>query len=311
MGHHHHGHSHGHDHGHGHSHAHAPESFNLAFALAVGLNLAFTVTEAVYAIFANSMSLLADAGHNLGDVLGLLLAWGASWLLTRATTEKYSYGFKRPTILAAIANALLLLMTSAIIVYGSIEKLVYPHVVNEKIVIVVAAIGIFINGATALMFMSGRKHDLNIKAAFMHLAADALISLGVVIAGIVILYTGWMWLDPVVGLLIVVAILMGTWGLLRDSIDLIMDAVPHWVDQDGVRGYLTTIAGVEKVHDLHIWGMSTQAAALTAHLVMPRSQLEDADYKRIRHDLKEKFRIEHVTLQVEKGSDEHPCEQVC
>ncbi len=306
-------HKHCHDHSSnlgGHSHAHlAPQSFNYAFAIAISLNLGFTIVEVIYALLSNSMGLLADAAHNFGDVFGLVLAWGANWLLSRPARKRYSYGFKRTTILAALANALILVATSVLIIYESIAKLITITTVNEWMVIIVATIGIFINGGTALLFMKGMHEDLNIKGAFLHLMADALIAVGVVIAGIIILFTGWVWLDPVIGLLIVGVILFGTWGLLRDSVRLILDAIPHHIDQPGVEDFLHGIEGVQAIHDLHIWGLSTKEIALTAHLVMPVKQLSDADFKTINATLKNKFRIDHVTLQVEKGSLEHPCER--
>ncbi|MFN7096121.1 MAG: cation diffusion facilitator family transporter [Gammaproteobacteria bacterium] len=307
----HNGHSHGHGHHHGpggHSHAHAvPTNFNLAFALAVSLNLLFTLIEAGYAIFAHSMSLLADAGHNLGDVFGLVLAWGASWLLTKPSTERYSYGYKRTSIIASIINALMLVAACAIIAYESINKLMHPAIVDEKVVMIVAAIGIFINGGTALLFMRGQKEDLNIKGAYLHLASDALISIGVVIAATIILFTKLYWVDPVVGLLIVITILISTWELLRHSLDLLLDAVPRHINIIAVNTYLTNLDGVTAVHDLHIWGLSTREVALTAHLIMPEKMLTDADHVKIHEDLKQKYRINHVTIQVEKGSDEHQC----
>lgn len=301
------------DHGHGHNHNHhqAPESFNLAFALAIGLNFAFTLIEAVYAIAANSMSLLADAGHNLGDVLGLLFAWGASYLVTKGVTRKFSYGYKRTTILAAIANSLILVAASAIIAYESIFKLIHPMPVHELTIIIVALIGIFINGGTALLFMRGRNDDLNIKGAFLHLAYDALLSLGVVITGSVILFTGWLWLDPTVGIFIVVMILLGTWGLLRDSTNLILDAVPHNIDLHAVEHYLENIEGVIAVHDLHIWGLSTKDAALTCHLVIPERHLTEKDFREINHELEHHFKITHSTIQIEKGGSEIDCGQSC
>ncbi len=315
MGHHHdhhHDHEHGHNHGHGHSHAHhAPATFNLAFGLAVGLNLAFTIIEAIYAIMANSMSLLADAGHNLGDVLGLLFAWGASWLVTKGVTKRFSYGYKRTTILAAIMNSLILVAASAIIAYESIYKLIHPVVVHEIIVMVVALIGIFINGGTALMFMRGRKDDLNIKAAFLHLAYDAVLSFGVVVTGAIILFTDWLWLDPIVGIAIVLMILWGTWGLLRDSINLILDAVPHNINIHEVEHYLENIEGVIAVHDLHIWGLSTKDAALTCHLVVPDRTFTEKDYQEINHELEHHFKINHTTIQIETGKSDIACGQVC
>lgn len=307
MGHHHHGSGHSHD----HAHHHAPESFNLAFGLAVGLNLAFTIIEAIYAVMANSMSLLADAGHNLGDVLGLLFAWGASFLLTKAATKKFSYGYKRTSILAALLNSLILVGTSAIIAYESVNKLIHPQHVSEWIVIIVALIGIFINGGTALLFMRGHKDDLNIKGAFLHLAYDAIISFGVVVAGLIILYTGWMWLDPVVGLLIVAMILWGTWGLLRDSTSLLLDGVPHTINRTKVLAFLEAIEGVKAVHDLHIWGLSTKDAALTCHLVMPERRFTGKDYHDLHHDLAHKFNISHSTIQVESGNSDIDCGQSC
>jgi len=311
MTHTHHNHSHGH--GHHHAHHHGVQSFNKAFAIAVIFNFSFTVFQIIFALIAGSMSLLADATHNFGDVFGLVLAWGANWLLTRPARKRYSYGFKRTTIIAAIINALLLVATSAIISYESIYKLFHITQMNEKIVAIVAFVGIFVNGGTALLFMRGAHDDLNIKGAFLHLLGDAFISIGVVVAAIIILYTGWMWIDPIVGLLIVFIILWGTWGLLRDSVRLILDAVPRHVDEQSVQAYLEQFPGVTKVHDLHIWGLSTKEIALTVHLVMPEKKLSDADFCELNNILKDKFHIDHATIQVESGSLEHPCErsEVC
>ncbi|MBY0377464.1 MAG: cation diffusion facilitator family transporter [Gammaproteobacteria bacterium] len=298
---------HNHSHGHGHSHDHSASVYgkiNLSFAIAVFANLLFTLLEGGYAILAHSMGLLADAGHNLGDVLGLLLAWGANWLMTKPARDRYSYGYKRSSVLASLFNAFLLVATSAIIAYESILKLIYPGHINELIVIVVAAIGIVINGGTALLFFKQNKHDLNIKGAFLHLAADALLSLGVVITGIIVYYTGWVRLDAVIGLIIVVAIVMGTWDLLTQSLKLLLDAAPKHVDPQKVGAFLKSLPGVKAIHDLHIWGLSTREVALTAHLVMPNEGLSDADFDRINHQLLDDFSIHHVTLQVEKGDDE-------
>lgn len=294
--------------GHGHNHHHdAIRSFNVAFAIAVTLTLGYTIAEAGYGILIGSMSLLADAAHNLGDCLGLVLAWIANWLLTFPPRKRYSYGYKRTTIIAALANAFILVATSALIAYESIFKLFNLTSLNENIVIIVGLVGIVVNGGAALLFMRGAEHDLNIKSAFWHLFADMLLLIGVVLSAFVIKFTGWLWVDPVVGLIIVAIVLWGTWGLMRDSVRLILDAVPHYIDHAGVRDYLARLPGVEAVHDLHIWGLSTREVALTAHLVMPQKQLSDADYKKVNHVLYDRFKINHVTLQVEKGSEDHPC----
>lgn len=300
-------HDHSHSHG-GHSHAHhAPQSFNFAFAIAVTLNLGFTIIETVYALLANSMGLLADAAHNFGDVFGLVLAWGANWLLTLPARKRYSYGFKRTTILAAIANALILVASSALIAYESILKFIQTTTVNEHIVIVVALIGILVNGGTALLFMKGAHDDLNIKGAFVHLMSDAFVAIGVVIGGVIIYYTDKMWIDPLIGLLIVVTILWGTWGLLRDSLRLILDAVPHYINVNGVTEYLSSLPDVQAVHDLHIWGLSTKEVALTAHLVISGGHPANIDYKKINSVLKDKFRINHATIQVEMENSDYLC----
>jgi cobalt-zinc-cadmium efflux system protein len=302
-------HSHDHDHSQqGHSHAHhAPQSFNLAFAIAVFMNLGFTLVEVFYAVMANSMGLLADAVHNFGDVFGLVLAWGANWLLTIPARKRYSYGFKRTTIIAAVANALILVASSALIGYESVYKLLHVSDVNEGIVIVIAIIGIFVNGGTALLFMKGADSDLNIKGAFLHLMSDALVAIGVVGAGILIYYTGYMWIDPLMGLVIVAIILWATWGLLRNSVSLILDAVPHFIDMVGVRQYLQELPDVAAIHDLHIWGLSTKEVALTAHLVMSQGTPANVDYKKINATLKEKFKINHATLQVEMENSDFLC----
>lgn len=300
-------HSHSHSHSHHDQHHGAVRSFNKAFAITVTITLLYTVGEAAYAIYANSVSLLADAVHNLGDVLGLGLAWLANWLLLFPARKRYSYGFKRTTIIAALINAFILVATSALIAYESIYRLFHLAEMNEKIVIVVGIIGIVVNAGSSLLFMRGAEDDINIKGAFLHLMADALILLGVVISAVVVIYTGWLWVDPIVGLIIVSIVLWGTWGLLRDSLSLIMDAIPRYIDHAGVRAYLASYKGVTEVHDLHIWGLSTREVALTAHLVMPTNPLDDRDYKEINHVLHETFKINHVTIQVESGNLEEPC----
>lgn len=304
-----HTHSHHHEshHHHGHGHGHSSGKINRAFAIATTLALAFTAIEGGYGYYANSMSLIADAAHNLGDGLGLILAWLANWLLSFPAKKRYSYGYKRTTIIAALINAFLLVTTSILIGYESIHKLFNLTEINEPIVIIVAFIGILVNGGSAMLFHRNAGHDLNLRGAFLHLLADMLISVGVVIAGIIIMFTGWLWLDPVAGIIIVLIVLWGTWGLMRDSLRLILDAVPAYIDFAGVKNYLSQLPGVEAMHDLHIWGLSTREVALTAHLVMPNTPLSDADYKKINHTLHEHFHINHVTIQVESGSVDDPC----
>jgi cobalt-zinc-cadmium efflux system protein len=287
---------------------HAPSftgKINLSFGLAVFANLSFTVVEAVLAVEADSMGLLADAGHNLSDVLGLILAWIASYLVTKKAGARFSYGYRRTTILAALANAIILLFTSLYIAIGALEKLSSITSVHTEIVIYVAAIGIVVNGGTALLFMKQSHHDLNIKGAFLHLAFDALVSAGVVVAGIVMLYSDAYWIDPVVALTIVSVILYLTWRMLRDALSLILDAVPPNIDPEAVAQFLANITGVTAVHDLHIWAMSTQETCLTAHLVMPEQPLwsQPNGYQAVSAALAQQFLIHHVTLQVEQGDD--------
>lgn len=297
----------GHDPSQGHNHA--PANFGRAFAIGVALNLGFVIVEGTWGVLSHSLSLLADAGHNLSDVLGLLLAWGAGVLSRRAPSERRTYGFRRSSTLAAVFNAVLLLIAVGAIGWEAIVRFRHPSPVSGGTVIWVAAVGIAINAVTALLFMAGRKTDLNIRGAFLHMAADAGVSVGVVLAGAAMLATGWLWIDPVVSLTIAVVILLGTWGLLRDSVNLALDAVPEGVDVSVVRGYLAGLPDVTGVHDLHIWGMSTTETALTAHLVMPSGKPEDAFYNRACRELHDRFNIEHVTLQVESGDPAHPCRQ--
>lgn len=290
-----------------HSHSHAPHSFNVAFALAIFLNASFVFFQAIYALKAHSMSLLADAIHNAGDVFGLILAWIANWLLTLPARKRYSYGFRRATMFAALINALLLMVSSIFIIWESIEKLHHPIIIHSQIVAWVAFIGIIINGGTALLFMRGAHADLNIKSAFLHLANDALISFGVVIAAIVILFTQAYWIDALFGLIIVTTVLWSTLKLLSDSLTLILDAVPRHVDDVAIQHYLKKITGVTNVHDLHVWGLSTREVALTAHLVMPGKKLSDEELNQVNKMLKKNFHIDHATLQIESGSQEFPC----
>jgi len=271
------------------------------------LNLGFVVVEFIYGQLAHSLALVADAGHNLSDVLALLLAWGAMVLARRRPTPGRTYGMRRSSILAALVNAVVLLVAVGAIAWEAVRRFGAPSPVAEKTVIWVAAIGIVINAGTALLFLSGRKGDLNIRGAFLHMAADAGVSLGVVLAGVAILATGWWWLDPVVSLVIVGVILIGTWDLLRDAVNLALDAVPEGVDLPGVRQYLAGLPNVVDVHDLHIWGMSTTETALTAHLVMAEAVCDDAFLARIEGELHTLFGIEHATIQVETGNPAYPC----
>ena len=270
--HHHHHDDHGHDHGH---HHHAPRDFGTAFAVGIGLNFAFVVVEAVYGVLAHSVALLADAGHNLSDVLALALAWGASRLARREPSARYTYGLRSTSILAALFNAALLFLVTGGIILESLQRLAAPEPVASQTVIWVALAGIVVNTASAIPFAKSGG-DLNVRAAFLHLAADAVISLGVVITALLTLYTGWLWLDPVVGIVIALVIVAGTWGLLRDSVTMALDAVPAHIDPAKVRTYLSGLTGVTEVHDLHIWAMSTTETALTVHLVMPKGHPGDA-----------------------------------
>jgi cobalt-zinc-cadmium efflux system protein len=296
-------------HSHHHNHDHCQPNYNRAFIVGIFLNVGFVGVEALFGYLTNSLALLADAGHNLSDVLGLLMAWGASWLVRRRPTSRYTYGLRRSSILAALLNASILLVAMGAIATEAIQRLSNPLPVNGNTVIGVAFVGIVINGITALMFMSGRERDLNIKGAFLHMAADALVSLGVVLAGIAISTTGWLWFDPVISLIIVAVIVVGTWNLLRDSVNLALDAVPQGIELQAVRTYLAELPGVVAVHDLHIWAMSTTETALTAHLVMLARNPGDAFLSRISMELHDKFGIEHTTIQVETGNFLLPCAQ--
>ena len=293
------GHSHSHQHEAGHGHSHAPADFGNAFLIGIVLNTAFVAIEATYGWLSGSMALIADAGHNLSDVLALMLAWAASVAAKRPPTDRFTYGYKSSTILAALANAALLLIAVGAILYETIARMAEPAPVEGMTMVVVAGIGIAINTGTALLFLRGRENDLNIRGAFLHMAADALVSLGVVIAGVAILWTGAVWIDPAVSLLIVLVIAWGTWGLLKDSVKMSLLAVPRGISESAVRGYLTGLPGVEAVHDLHIWPMSTTETALTAHLVMPGGHPGDAFLREIAEELEHHHRIGHTTVQVE------------
>ena len=289
------------------AHAHGPANYSKAFAIGIALNLVFVAVEATFGFRAGSLALVADAGHNLSDVIGLVLAWAGATLAKLAPTPTRTYGMRRASVLAALANALLLLVAIVAIAWEAIGRLSHPEPVAGGLVMVVAGIGIVVNTATALLFMSGRKGDLNVRGAFLHMAADAVVSAGVVAAGFAILKTGLLWLDPAVSLLIVIVIAFGTWGLLRDSVNLAMDAVPAGIDHANVEKYLHQVAGVTEVHDLHIWGMSTTECALTAHLVRPHLEDEDELLVALYKELHDKFGIEHPTIQIERGHGPHGC----
>ncbi|MGE5087923.1 MAG: cation diffusion facilitator family transporter [Candidatus Levyibacteriota bacterium] len=302
-----HDHEAGHGRGHGHSHAHDLPGNGRAFAIGVTLNLGFVVVELVYGLVANSLALLADAGHNFGDVLGLLLAWGAATLATRSPSRKFTYGLRGTTILAALGNAMLLLLAVGAVAWEAIRRMSEPAAVEGGVVIWVALTGVVVNTATAVLFMRDRKKDLNIRGAYLHMAADAAVSLAVVVAGIAMLYTGWLWLDPVVSLAISVVILLGTWGLLRESVGLALHAVPEGVDAEAVHRFLAELPGVSEVHDLHIWGMSTTDTALTAHLVMPGGHPGDEFLADAAQALEQRFAIGHATVQIETATAAAPC----
>ena len=290
----------GHDH---HHHASPPSGHGRAFALGVVLNTAFVVLEATAGIVSGSMALVADAGHNLSDVLGLLIAWAASILAARPPSERFTYGFKSSSILAALANAALLLIALGAILVETLRRLGDPQPVAGGTMIAVAAAGIVVNTATALLFLRGRKHDLNIRAAFLHMAADAAVSVGVVVAGVLVVWTGKAGIDPVTGLLIVAVIAWGTWGLLKDSMRMALLAVPEGIDEAAVRAFLSARPGVSAVHDLHIWPMSTTETALTAHLVIPGGHPGDGFLHALAHDLAHDFGIGHATVQVETAAE--------
>lgn len=278
-----------------------------AFAAGIALNLAFVAIETVYGLLAHSMALLADAGHNLGDVLGLALAWGASVLSRRGPSQRFTYGLGSSTILAALVNAMLLMAVVGGIAVEAVQRLMHPAPVATTTIIWVALCGIVVNAATALFFLRDREHDLNVQGAFLHMVADAAVSLGVVLAGLGILYTGWTWLDPVMSLAIAAVIVGSSWGLLRDSVNLSLHAVPPRIDTGQIRDYLSRLEGAAEIHDLHIWGMSTTETALTVHLVMPGGHPGDHFITEVAGELHQRFDIGHATIQIETGDDSHPC----
>jgi len=294
---------------HPHSHAHGRPAgdYGRAFALGIALNIAYVAAEAGYGLASGSLSLLADAGHNFGDVLGLGLSWGAAALGRRGPSVRFTYGFRSSSILAALANAIILLVVIGGIAWEAIWRLGHPVAVAGATVAWVAGVGIAVNGATALLFFRGRHSDLNLKSAFLHMAADTLVAVGVVIAGSVIALTGWLWLDPAVGLAISAVIVYGTWDLVKQAVSLALDAVPENVDAAAVRTHLLALPGVTALHDLHIWGMSTTETALTCHLVMPGGHPGDEALSRIAAELEHRFGIHHSTLQIELGDSGEVC----
>jgi cobalt-zinc-cadmium efflux system protein len=300
----HHHHGHGHHHHHHDAHHAAPTSHSAAFAIGAALNLAFALAELGVGFFANSLALISDALHNFSDVVGLLLAWGAAWLATWRPTASHTYGYRRVSILAALGNAALLFAATGAILTEAVRRLLAPEPVAADLVVWVAAIGIAINTATALMFMRDRHRDLNIRGAFLHMVGDAAVSLGVVVAALLIGWTGRLWLDPAVSLAVAAVILATTWSLTRDAVNLALDAVPAGIDRHAVERYLAGLPGVTEVHDLHIWAMSTTETALTVHLVRPNAGLDDDLLNDTCHTLEHRFGIHHATIQIEAGVHE-------
>jgi cobalt-zinc-cadmium efflux system protein len=290
-----------------HGHSHAPVNFDRAFAIGIALNIAFVAIEAFYGWKIDSLALLADAGHNLSDVIGLVLAWGGALAGRLRPDARHTYGWKRASILAAFINALLLLVAMGSLAWEAVHRLQTPRAVEGLTIMVVAGIGIVVNTATALLFMKGRETDLNIRGAFIHMAADALVSAGVVVAGGLALWFGWSWLDPVVSLLIAAVIVIGTWNLFKQSLHLLFDGVPESVDLHAVQSLLESQPGVQRVHDLHVWAMGTSQIAMTAHLVMPQGHADDAFLKHATDELHGHFGIEHVTIQVVRVPFTPPC----
>lgn len=292
------------------THSHNFQNYNRAFGLGIALNITYIIVEVIYGFLINSMALLADAGHNFSDVLGLILAWGGAYLAQTAVTKSRTYGLRKATVLAALFNAIILLIAVGAITIEAIRKISDPAPIGGTTMMIVAGVGVIINTLTALLFMKGREKDINIKGAFLHMAADAGVSLGVVAAGFLINISGFYLLDPIISLVIVVVITVGTWGLLRDSFHLSMDAVPKEIDFEKVQAYLNSLDGVKEVHDLHIWAMSTTETALTAHLVMPDGEQDDKFLGKICRTLDNQFGIEHSTIQVEKSAQSSSCESV-
>lgn len=300
------GHHHDHNHHHGHDHHHAP-NFNRAFGIGIALNIAFVAVETWFGWRADSLALLADAGHNLSDVLGLVLAWLGMFVARLQPNDRYTYGRQRASILAALVNALVLLAVMGGMAWEAIRRFSDPAPIAGETVIAVAATGVVINGITAWLFMAGSHGDLNIRGAFLHMAGDALVSLGVVVAGFLYLKTGWLWLDPLLSLIIAALILYATWGLFSQSLRLTFDGVPSSIELGAVRTYLRELPGVTDIHDLHVWAMSTSESALTAHLIMPEGHPGDDFLHQLGQQLHDRFDIDHATVQIEAGDTDKPC----
>jgi len=304
-------HDHGHagetHHSHGHAHGAAAQGVSIRMGFAVALNLLFVVIESCFGFLSNSVALIADAGHNLGDVLGLVCAWTAMYLARRPPGGNFTYGLGRSSVLAALTNAVLLLLACGAIAWEAVGRIAAPPAVAGATVAGVAAIGIVLNGISAWLLHSGSHDDLNRRSAFIHMLGDAAVSAGVLVSGVLIFLTGWSWLDPAVSLLIVAVILVSTWSLLRDSVHLSLDGVPAGVNSTAVMSYLAGQRGVTDVHDLHIWALSTTSVALTAHLVVPDREADDALLGSLTPSLKKRFRIDHTTLQIERDRCDHGC----
>ena len=287
------------------SHDHSVKNYNKAFALGVTLNITFVIVEASYGIMADSLALIADAWHNLSDVISLLLAWGASYLSSKPATLRRTYGLKKATVLASLISAVLLIFALGGIAYEAVQRFANPQGINGLTVIIVAGIGVFINAATAMLFMADQKHDLNIRGAYLHMLTDAGVSLGVVVAGIVFMFTGWLWLDPAISIIIVLVVLIGTWGLLKDSLNLSLDAVPKDINIVEIKDYLESLNDVIEIHDLHIWALGTRENALSVHLVSKETLINNDLIHKVQKHLHDTYKIEHATIQIENIENNH------
>ncbi len=302
-----------HDHGHSHHHHHhvAPENITRAFVIGIILNFAFVIAETITGFISNSLALLTDAGHNLSDVASLGLVLIATKLAKRKATENYTYGYQKTTILVALSNAVFLLIAVGAIGYEAVQRMIHPEPIQGNIISIIAGIGIVINTATALLFLKDKDHDINSRGAYIHMAADAVVSAGVVIAGIVMFYTNYFWIDAVISVFIIVVIISSTWGLLKDSLRMSLDGVPAGIQSNAILKYLYSLEGVIEVHDLHIWAMSTTETALTVHLIIPDKNTDDAFLTKIKHKLAHDFQVAHSTIQIEKNVAGADCDQRC